>query len=892
MSEAGPDEVILRRCRSALESLAPTVAARARHWRALSPAVERAILYARQSRSPLAGEVVCLLQNYTAEAPLSLPAVRSLERDGGALLRQVRRQHDADSQELAQALHGTIEQHMAMAAAAISDLQVPITHLAVDLAALTWDRGKPLAAAIKAWWRPETTPVETLVQVEALAQALAAARDALPPTPPIATTSPVRVQHTRAFRIAVIEDEAAWRHDVLEVIDVVRHRLGEEIQIETVCFDNALEARAALLNLSPPGSRHLVAQRALGQPQTIAVVDMGLPADPAHRRQIERGAAAPERRNGQSLLRDLRSYRYNIPCIILTTPPNLLQDALDACAQGIADVDYILKGPDKLAQLAASILRVCHYAQGHHIAIRKTGDPRIVIDGVSIALPEMPFRTLYALCRLCTYSAQVFYTADHIRDELQKIFGEEYRYLRDPVTTWESAQVLAAVRGETGWKAAWNTRAANVMHLWAAAKQRSDGDLAGALNYLADNFYRVWQDGLELLEAYRQAHPTRDPWAGHDRWPLDNQQQAEGFEAVFGGLDYDAGRDYDPANIQKHINEVRVAVHSAFQAVHQYIEPRHVLASGSRREGSGLEVEGYRIWGEIEIETDNIDRERLVDPRARPVTVLIVENDTSYRERIQELLGRVGFEVLSATNVEDAVRLALLVRPDILCLDLHLPVTPVDYERDPFSGTAEGGIQALMQIRRDLTEIKVLIPTMFSDRDDLRERAAALQVPISNFVPKGSVLGGSTWEGQLLLTALRLRQELWTGGILPPAPAWTCPIVRLMPGSDITSGKLLLSVNGRPCQFKGKEGRLAALLLRRCGEKVSCKEIDRAVWTQPVKANTRNQKVNDLRRKIRRGWIPPSVEAERPELQVLESVEDGFILWAHLEGWPGGEERP
>jgi hypothetical protein len=91
-------------------------------------------------------------------------------------------------------------------------------------------------------------------------------------------------------------------------------------------------------------------------------------------------------------------------------------------------------------------------------------------------------------------------------------------------------------------------------------------------------------------------------------------------------------------------------------------------------------------------------------------------------------------------------------------------------------------------------------------------------------------------------------------------------------------------VNGGTCRLKGKEGKLLALLLERCGQVVTFDEIDTAVWGASVKTNTRNQKINDIRRKIRQFWLNwPADSGEKPELEILENREEGFVLHAYVE---------
>jgi CheY-like chemotaxis protein len=55
-------------------------------------------------------------------------------------------------------------------------------------------------------------------------------------------------------------------------------------------------------------------------------------------------------------------------------------------------------------------------------------------------------------------------------------------------------------------------------------------------------------------------------------------------------------------------------------------------------------------------------------------TVLLVEDSEDNRFMMHRLLEMSGYEVVEATNGEDAVRLAESERPDLILMDLSLPV--------------------------------------------------------------------------------------------------------------------------------------------------------------------------------------------------------------------------
>src|ERR1019366_1962424 len=54
--------------------------------------------------------------------------------------------------------------------------------------------------------------------------------------------------------------------------------------------------------------------------------------------------------------------------------------------------------------------------------------------------------------------------------------------------------------------------------------------------------------------------------------------------------------------------------------------------------------------------------------------VLVVEDDDSVRLTLQEALQRDGFDVVSASNVRDALKLIATETFDVLLSDLHMPL--------------------------------------------------------------------------------------------------------------------------------------------------------------------------------------------------------------------------
>jgi DNA-binding response OmpR family regulator len=57
-----------------------------------------------------------------------------------------------------------------------------------------------------------------------------------------------------------------------------------------------------------------------------------------------------------------------------------------------------------------------------------------------------------------------------------------------------------------------------------------------------------------------------------------------------------------------------------------------------------------------------------------PKTVLLIDDDTDVRESLAEIISEQGFDVVTARNGEEGIRVALERRPSLIFLDLMMPV--------------------------------------------------------------------------------------------------------------------------------------------------------------------------------------------------------------------------
>ncbi|HVF54938.1 MAG TPA: response regulator [Pyrinomonadaceae bacterium] len=109
------------------------------------------------------------------------------------------------------------------------------------------------------------------------------------------------------------------------------------------------------------------------------------------------------------------------------------------------------------------------------------------------------------------------------------------------------------------------------------------------------------------------------------------------------------------------------------------------------------------------------------ETRARNVTILVVEDYEDILLTMRLTLEEQGYRILEASDGEQAVETAARERPDIILMDLHLPVLD--------------GLSATRRIREnpELKNVIIVAVTAFQDQDN---RAQALAAGCNAFVSK------------------------------------------------------------------------------------------------------------------------------------------------------------
>lgn len=101
--------------------------------------------------------------------------------------------------------------------------------------------------------------------------------------------------------------------------------------------------------------------------------------------------------------------------------------------------------------------------------------------------------------------------------------------------------------------------------------------------------------------------------------------------------------------------------------------------------------------------------------------ILVAEDDDLNRRLIKDLLLYYGYEVAEASNGEEAVRMAAVHKPDLILMDLQMPVM--------------NGTEAirLLKSSQKTKNIKIIAVTGFAMRGD---REKALETGADDYIAK------------------------------------------------------------------------------------------------------------------------------------------------------------
>lgn len=203
--------------------------------------------------------------------------------------------------------------------------------------------------------------------------------------------------------------------------------------------------------------------------------------------------------------------------------------------------------------------------------------------------------------------------------------------------------------------------------------------------------------------------------------------------------------------------------------------------------------------------------------------LLVVEDRREVLEVLERMLADRGYEVLTASDAEGAVRLALERRPDLVILDVGLPV------RSGF------------EVVRELRSRAFLAPMlMLTARDTVGDRVEGLDAGADDYLCKPFDFD----ELLARVRALLRRSTIWaTASVMQVGDLTIEPMTR-----EVKRGTRVIALTQ-------KEYALLEYLVRHAGRAVTREQISEHVWKQQLDPATNivDVYVNYLRKKLDKG---------------------------------------
>jgi two-component system response regulator CpxR len=104
-----------------------------------------------------------------------------------------------------------------------------------------------------------------------------------------------------------------------------------------------------------------------------------------------------------------------------------------------------------------------------------------------------------------------------------------------------------------------------------------------------------------------------------------------------------------------------------------------------------------------------------------PITILVADDDIHVRAALSALLSEEGYEVLTAGDGREAIRLAKRHAPDAMLLDIEMPLA--------------NGFEVLSEIKSD-PSTKSIPVVMLTGRGDSQARNMTAELGASGFIQK------------------------------------------------------------------------------------------------------------------------------------------------------------
>ena len=212
--------------------------------------------------------------------------------------------------------------------------------------------------------------------------------------------------------------------------------------------------------------------------------------------------------------------------------------------------------------------------------------------------------------------------------------------------------------------------------------------------------------------------------------------------------------------------------------------------------------------------------------------IIIIEDTETIREELKTFLMRYGYEVVTPTNFENIIHDTLMEQPDLILLDINLPVFD--------------GYYICREIRKK-SDVPIIVVT---SRDNEMDELMSMNLGADDFITK-------PYNTQILLARIESILRRVQGFNVQETIVYNDLKLNLSNGS--------VMYNGRTAELTKNELKILSCLIKNKGKIVSRNDLMDFMWNADVFVDDNNLSVNvtRLRKKLEGLGMEENIETRR-----------------------------